>query len=73
MATVQFGDRERISGDKLDGVYQSTITMPAFSEQGTWKIDYLFLADNARNTGSVQGATLAAAGYPTTFEIIRTG
>src|SRR5205085_2041169 len=29
----------RLSGDTLDGLYQATITLPAYSEQGTWTVD----------------------------------
>jgi hypothetical protein len=62
----------RISGDPLDGVYEATVTVPAFAEQGTWTIDGegapgIQVADRARNTGWIKATTLASAGYPTTF------
>jgi len=68
-----FNDSHRISGDQLDGTYQNVLTIPAFAEQGTWTVDTLQLADNAGNVTMIPGATLAAAGYPTTFAVVRTG
>jgi len=65
--------QNRISGDDHDGIWQGTATIPAYSEQGTWTINTAQLADNAGNYTMPTGTTLAAAGYPTTFEVVRTG
>jgi hypothetical protein len=67
---------KRISGTPLDGTYEATMTLPAYSEQGTWALAEwggLQLADKAGNRAYVNSATLAAAGHPTTIEVVRTG
>jgi hypothetical protein len=64
----------RISGDHLDGVYETTITLPAHSEQGTWSLlAGLTLADRLGNVAQAGRQALVDAGYPTTVEVIRTG
>ncbi|HKN38772.1 MAG TPA: hypothetical protein VJ456_06665 [Acidimicrobiia bacterium] len=57
----------RLSGDALDGVYQATVNLPAYSEQGTWTVDPAGLYDKAGNHTYIQSPTLAAAGYPATI------
>src|SRR6185295_6385615 len=57
----------RLSGDALDGVYQATIILPAYSEQGTWTVVSVQPSDKAGNHTYIQGPVLAAAGYPTTI------
>jgi hypothetical protein len=64
---------ERVSGTALDGVYEFNMNVPAFAEQGTWTVDNFLLVDQAGNSTYVKAATLAAAGFPTTFEVVRTG
>jgi hypothetical protein len=68
-----FGNWTRLSGNALDGVYQTEITVPAYSEQGTWFIPQVYLTDAAGNSTSISRDTLAGGGYPTTFEVVRTG
>lgn len=40
---------EHISGDALDGVYQSSVEFPQYSEQGTWHVTYVWSYDNVDN------------------------
>jgi len=35
-----------ISGDGFDGTYQSKMTLPKYSEQGTWKLQSFLLVDD---------------------------
>ena len=60
-----------ISGTPLDGVWQSAITFPQFSEEGTWAIDFLVIKDRARNLRVADTASLRAAGLPFTLEVIK--
>jgi len=57
----------RISGTELDGVYQSTMNVPAFSESGTWNVEYVNLNDAAGNFRRMTATQLANAGHPTSF------
>jgi hypothetical protein len=54
----------RISGTDLDGVYRETITIPQFSETGTWRLSYVIPIDKAGNQTSY-GADFAERGFPT--------
>lgn len=62
-----------VSGDASDGVYESTMTVPAGAEQGTWTVQYMWPVDKVGNRGNLDATAMAAAGFPTTFEVIRTG
>jgi hypothetical protein len=68
--SVPFYGSSPLSGTANDGVYQPGMaaTLPMYSEQGTWHLDRFSMTDQVGNTVSVDGATLAAAGFPTTFE-----
>ena len=65
---TSFGPSSRISGTPQDGHYRSTITLPRYSEQGTWKLAHVGLVDMAGNRTSLSAADMQAAGLPTTFE-----
>ncbi|MBC8085994.1 MAG: hypothetical protein H7Z40_01915, partial [Phycisphaerae bacterium] len=60
-----------ISGTPQNGVWQSTIFFPQFSEEGTWTIDNVSIKDAARNTRTFTTAQLFAAGFPTTLEVTK--
>ena len=64
---------ERTSGTPQDGIYESDLAVAAFAEQGTWTIQNLLLVDQAGNSTTIDTATLQGRGYPTTFEVQRTG
>ena len=61
------------SGTANDGVITATAVLPAYSEQGTWHLTRFSMTDQASNMTTINGDTLAAAGYPTTFDVVRTG
>ena len=61
-----------ISGDHHDATYRTTVTVPLHSEQGTWTLTQVHLGDVVGNQTNIATSALAAAGYPTTFEVVRT-
>jgi len=65
--SVSFTSSDRISGNELDGVYEDTMTLPQYSEPGTWKLDYISLYDNVGNRKQLSKEDVAALGFPTTF------
>jgi len=50
--TAYFDSSNRISGTALDGVYQTTITIPRASDGGTWKLRFVYGTDSARNNSA---------------------
>jgi hypothetical protein len=56
-----------ISGTPLDGVYETTRSLPQFSELGTWTLVEVNLRDAAGNRKYWSEAELAAAGYDLSF------
>ena len=58
-------DQELVSGNARDGMYESSIELPALSEQGTWHIEYFLLVDQVGNYRYLSQADLEAAGFPT--------
>ena len=61
-----FSDK-RIVGTDLDGTYQNTMVVPAFSESGTWTVEYAVLRDAAGNSRVLTATNLANAGIPNSF------
>ena len=70
-AAATFATFNLISGTPLNGVWETTILFPQFSEEGTWKIDLLTIKDRTRNTVSFDRAGLQALGFPTTLDVIK--
>ncbi len=62
-----FSSSERTSGNELDGIYERKITLPQYSEPGTWKLSSIELRDNVGNSEYIYGDDVAALGFPTTF------
>ncbi len=58
-----------LSGTTLDGVYQATVTIPQFVEEGTWTVCCLDLRDAVGNITVVHTAQLQAAGFPTQLTV----
>lgn len=65
------GSFNLISGTPLNGVWQSSLFFPQFSEDGTWRIDFFNIKDAVRNVRNYTEPELAALGFPTTIEVIR--
>jgi hypothetical protein len=57
----------RINGDEFKGDYENTLTLPQFSEQGNWSIEYVLLRDQATNMAFLQTADVQNLGFPTTL------
>ena len=58
-----------MSGTTLDGTWQTSISFPQYSPSGTWSVQYVAACDYVSNCGYTYTADLAAAGYPTTFDV----
>lgn len=54
----------------LDTTLSIIVPVRRYSEPGTWKISALRLGDNAGNTAFLDSSALAAAGLPTSFDVI---
>lgn len=59
----------RQTGTALDGTYSGTMTIPRFSAQGDWTVDFVYVADEAYNSAFIGTAALAAAGFPTKLHV----
>jgi len=59
----------RTSGTAQNGAYSFTVTMPQYSEAGTWKLGTFYLRDVIGNSRSLVTADLAGAGAQTTFAV----
>jgi hypothetical protein len=68
-----FGSHQRISGDELDGVYECKMTLPQYSEAGTWKLDYISAYDEVGNRRRLSCEDAVALGFPTEFEVESVG
>ncbi len=62
-----FGPSQLVAGNSLDGTYSFSMTVPRFSESGTWTIANFSLTDEAHNYESFNSAQAAAAGFTATF------
>src|SRR5258706_8933273 len=54
-----------MSGTNLNGTFQGTMTVPAYSEAGTWTIGYVYVFDAVNNQNYYYTADLIALGFPT--------
>ncbi|MDD3524534.1 MAG: SdrD B-like domain-containing protein, partial [Candidatus Cloacimonetes bacterium] len=68
-----FSSSERTSGNGLDGIYERKITLPQYSEPGTWKLSSVELRDNVGNSKYISGVEVEALGIPTEFEVESVG
>lgn len=60
-----------VSGTVLDGIWESSVFFPRFSEDGTWRIDLLQIKDAVRNVRAYNTGDLQALGLATTLEVVR--
>lgn len=58
-----------ISGTNLNGTYQCTGTIQAYSEAGTWYVDYVYVEDNAGNQQYYYTSDLQSLGFPTNLQV----
>lgn len=62
----------RESGDRMDGTWSGSITMPRYSPQGRW--DFRVIAgDRQKNHGSIEPDQLKEAGFPSGFDQVGEG
>ena len=66
-AQVSFSPQDRVSGNDLDGVYSSKLTLPKYSEQGTWTLEHFSIQDSVGNSRELSSDEMAALGFPTEF------
>ncbi len=59
----------RVSGTAQNGGYGFQVTMPQFSETGTWRLSSAYLRDIVGNSRSLTPSDLTSAGAPTTFVV----
>ena len=59
-----------VSGSSNDGTYVGRLTLPQYSEKGTWRIDTVYLYDEVGNNRDYWSGELAALGLPTSFEVV---
>ena len=64
-----FGSAERISGTAVNGVYRFVMTVPQFSQSGTWTVETVTLVDLINTTRFLTAAQLQAAGLPSSFTV----
>ena len=68
-----FYEGTQVSGTSLDGVYTTTVTVPALSAKGTFSIGRLIVTDNAGNQLFLFQKDLVDRGLPSSFEQVGDG
>ena len=68
-----FHDSARTSGTSLDGVYSTTVTVPALAARGTWVIHDASFVDNVGNRVFLLQQNLIDRGLPNSFEQVGAG
>jgi hypothetical protein len=66
-----FSSFQLIAGTPLDGVWESTINFPQFSEDGTWRVTLVEVKDRTRNLRTYDESALKVLGFPTTLDVIK--
>ncbi|HEX8693366.1 MAG TPA: Ig-like domain-containing protein [Longimicrobium sp.] len=61
---------QRISGISINGTWRCTVSVPRFSDPGTWKIFSFALPDQANNRRVYTAEDLRAAGFPQTILVL---
>src|SRR5258706_393361 len=58
-----------VSGTILNGTWQCTAIVQAFSEPGTWTVEYVQVVDNVGLDSFYSTSDLIALGFPTTLQV----
>lgn len=66
-----FSQFNLVSGTALDGIWETDIFFPQFSEDGPWNVDFFTLKDRTRNLTNFTAAQLTAAGFPSSLQVIK--
>jgi hypothetical protein len=61
-----------ISGNRNDGVYSCTWTVPQFTEAGIWRISTCGATDQGFNSATWSSADLESRGFPTGLAVVST-
>ncbi|NOT86402.1 MAG: hypothetical protein HOP02_16835 [Methylococcaceae bacterium] len=61
----------RLSGTATNGTYTGTLSLPQYSEAGTWLLSQVDITDAVGNRVSYDNAQLTAKGIPTSVEVIK--
>jgi len=69
IASVSFSPQDLVSGNGLDGMYASKLTLPKYSEQGTWMLESFSVHDSVGNDIQLSRNEMAALGFPTEFDV----
>jgi uncharacterized repeat protein (TIGR01451 family) len=64
---ISFYSSDLVSGNDLDGVYSSKLTLPKYSEQGTWTLEFFSIQDRIGNDKRLSSDEMAALGFSTEF------
>jgi hypothetical protein len=65
--------RNRVSGNAIDGVYSSAMTVPKLSEPGIWTLEYATLMDAMGNWRQMDLAQFLRLDFPNQFIVQGTG
>ena len=58
-----------VAGDMFDGIYETTITIPQFSESGNWTIYHLYAVDNVGNDFTYGDDSIPPLGFPYIIQV----
>ena len=61
--------REPVAGTYKDGEYAIRLTLPQYSETGTWRLKYVWISDNVGNSREYRPGELTALGLVASFEV----
>ena len=67
--SIPFYPKDRVFGNDLDGLYESSIALPMYSEQGTWTLEYAWLTDRAGNRRELNRADVIALRFPVEIQV----
>ena len=70
MQSAQKSARDPIMGTANEGTYAFRLTIPQYSEAGTWRLKYVWVRDEVGNHREYRAAELAALGLSASFEVV---
>ena len=70
--TTFFDEGVKATGSITDWVYVGAVTLPQFSESGTWTLRYVYVHDEVGNLRDYEFAELRLLGFTGSFEVVAT-
>ena len=67
--TTFFDEGVKAAGSITDWAYVGALTLPQFSESGTWTLRYVYVHDEVGNLRDYEFAELRLLGLPSSFEV----